>query len=51
MFDKMNTEYMLYGKRSYVQKQEENLKLYNKDGWADPLKTEGDWVAIVCNKG
>lgn len=44
MFDKMNTKYMLFGKRSYVQDQDENLKLYNTDGWANPLETEGDYA-------
>ncbi len=44
MFDKMNADYMLYGKRAYVQNQDENLKLYNTEGWADPLETEGDYA-------
>ncbi|MEE1320776.1 MAG: hypothetical protein UHM85_04475 [Acutalibacteraceae bacterium] len=44
MFDKMNTKYMLFGVRSYVQDQDENLKLYNTDGWANPLETEGDYA-------
>lgn len=44
MFDKMNADYMLYGKRAYVQNQDENLKLYNTEGWADPLKEEGDYA-------
>ncbi len=44
MFDKMHADYMLYGKRSYVQNQEENLKLYNTEGWANPLETEGDYA-------
>lgn len=44
MFDKMSTEYMLYGKRSYVQNQDENLKLYNTDGWANPMEEEADYA-------
>ncbi len=44
MFDKMSADYMLYGKRSYVQNQDENLKLYNTEGWANPLETEGEYA-------
>ncbi len=37
MFDVMNTEYMDSGKRTYVQLPEENLKIFNKEGWANPM--------------
>ncbi len=43
-FDKMYTEYLDSGKASYIQNSEENLILFNTEGWADPLNTEGDYA-------
>ncbi len=37
MFDSMYTEYMDSGKRTYLQLPEENLKLFNDVGWANPM--------------
>ena len=49
MFDTMNETYMKTGKRSYVQNPEENLKIFNKEGWADPLHTEGEYAMRTRN--
>ncbi len=49
MFDDMYSTYMDSGKRTYVQKPEENLQLFNKDGWANPLETEGDYAMRTRN--
>lgn len=49
MFEIMNTEYMDSGKRTYLQLPEENLKLFNDEGWADPLETEGDYAMRTRN--
>lgn len=43
-FGEMNTDYLLWGKRSYLQHKDENLKLYNTEKWADPLEVEGDYA-------
>ncbi len=48
-FENMYTEYMDSGKRTYVQNQEENLKLYNTENWADPNETEGDYATRTRN--
>ncbi len=49
MFDTMNETYMKSGKRSYVQNPAENLKIFNKEGWADPLHTEGEYAMRTRN--
>ena len=49
MFEKMNTTYMESGKRTYLQLPEENLKIFNKDGWANPAETEGDYAMRTRN--
>lgn len=43
-FNDMYSSYMRIGKRSYMQDYEENLKLFNKEGWSDPSVTEGDYA-------
>lgn len=45
-FTEMYDGYMKSGKRSYVQDFEENdnLALYNEEGWADPNVTEGEYA-------
>ena len=48
-FDDMYSRYMLFGVRSYVQKQDENLKLYDMSGWADPLKYDGEYAMRTRN--
>ncbi len=49
MFEKMNTTYMESGKRTYLQLPEENLKIFNKEGWANPAETEGDYAMRTRN--
>lgn len=49
MFDNMHSLYMDKGKRSYVQKPEENLELFNTEGWANPLETEGEYAMRTRN--
>ncbi len=49
MFEKMNKTYMDSAKRTYLQLPEENLKIFNKEGWADPLKTDGDYAMRTRN--
>ncbi len=49
MFDTMNETYMKSGKRSYVQNPAENLKIFNKEGWANPAETEGDYAMRTRN--
>ncbi len=49
MFEKMNTTYMKSGKRTYLQLPEENLKIFNKEGWANPAETEGDYAMRTRN--
>ncbi len=48
-FDNMYEKYMDSGERSYVQLQEENLKLYDTSLWADPNVTEGDYAKRTRN--
>ncbi len=49
MFNKMNTTYMDSGERTYLQLPDENLKLFNKEGWANPAETEGDYAMRTRN--
>ncbi len=49
MFNQMNATYMKSGKRTYLQKPAENLKIFNKEGWANPLETEGDYAMRTRN--
>lgn len=49
MFETMNKTYLDSAKRTYVQDTEENLKLFNKDGWANPLETEGEYAMRTRN--
>ncbi len=49
MFKDMFNNYMDSGERSYVQVQDENLKLYNTEKWADPNTTEGDYAMRTRN--
>ena len=50
MFEKMNKTYMDSGKRTYLQLPEENLKIFNKEGWANPAeKTDGDYAMRTRN--
>ncbi len=48
-FTDMYNKYMDSGKRSYVQLQDENLKLYNTENWADPNTTEGEYAKRTRN--
>lgn len=48
-FTDMYNKYIDTGKRSYVQLQDENLKLYNTENWADPNVTEGDYAKRTRN--
>ncbi len=48
-FKNMYNTYIDSGKRSYVQLQDENLKLYNTEKWADPNVTEGDYAKRTRN--
>ena len=45
-FTEMHEKYMKSGKRSYVQDFEgnDNLALFNTEGWADPNTTEGEYA-------
>ncbi len=44
MFDNMFSTYIDSGDPSYVQNQEENLKLFNTEGWANPAeKTDAEY--------
>ncbi len=49
MFEKMYKTYMDSAERTYLQLPEENLKIFNKEGWADPLKTDGDYAMRTRN--
>ncbi|MBO5333072.1 MAG: hypothetical protein J6B37_03045 [Clostridia bacterium] len=49
MFDTMNETYMKSGKRTYVQNPVENLKIFNKEGWANPAETDGDYAMRTRN--
>ncbi len=49
MFDNMYSLYLDKAKRTYVQLPEENLKLYNTEGWANPLETEGEYAMRTRN--
>ena len=49
MFDNMYWDYMTNGTRSYVQNPDENLKLYNDEGWANPLETDGEYEMRTRN--
>ncbi len=49
-FDDMYSRYMKSGKRSYVQDQAENLKLYNTENWADPnVMAEAEYAKRTRN--
>ncbi len=49
-FKNMYTQYLDSGKRSYVQIQEENLKLYNTENWADPnVMAEAEYAKRTRN--
>ncbi len=48
-FTDMYNKYIDTGERSYVQLQDENLKLYNTENWADPNVTEGDYAKRTRN--
>lgn len=49
MFEDMYATYMNNGKRTYLQLPEENLKIFNKEGWANPLETEGEYQMRTRN--
>ncbi len=49
MFNKMYKNYMLFGVRTYLQKPSDNLELFNTEGWADPLKVDGEYAMRTRN--
>ena len=48
-FEAMYNGYMGSGERTYVQLQDENLKIFNTDGWANPLETDGEYAMRTRN--
>ena len=49
MFNKMYNTYMYFGISTYLQDEEENLKIYNTDGWANPLEVSGEYAMRTRN--
>ena len=48
-FDQMYSRYMFLGMRSYLQLPNKNLKLFNDEGWANPLTTPGEYAMRTRN--